>query len=641
MQGDDMANTIPQMFIEKAESQPDVNVQFSKNEKGDFIPTTYRELLNNICSFAAGLNAVGLKRGDNIGLISDNRKEWLTADLAILGLGAADVPRGCDATLQEISYILSWSECRLAILENEKQLEKVLEVQKSLPVLKTVILFDPPSGALKDKAESSGLTVLEYSAVFEKGAALEKANPGLYRAEARKGKRDDLATLIYTSGTTGDPKGVMLSHGNFLHQTEYLPSIIGVRSGELFLSVLPVWHSFERVVQYIILQAGAGIAYSKPIGSILLADMQAVQPHWFTSVPRIWESVKDGVYKSIRQSGTVKQILFKVFVGIGESYAYFRNHLLGRIPAFAPRSRVLEIAASIIPFLLLFPLWKLGDILVFKKVKAKLGKRFIAGVSGGGALPASVDRFFDALGVLILEGYGLTETAPVLGVRLKNHPVLGTVGPIHKGTEVRIVGEHGEILGPGKKGVIQVRGPQVMLGYYKRPDLTEKIMTKDGWLDTGDLGMLTVHGEIRITGRAKDTIVLRGGENIEPVPIEQKLCESEYISQAVVLGQDEKYLAALIVPTQERIIEYAEENNIPFADYESLILQPEIHELLDFEISELVSSKNGFKPFERIFKFDVLAEPFQPGRELSAKQELKRHAINTLYHQRIKALFKN
>lgn len=634
-----MIQTIPQMFVEKVREQPEVTVQLSKDSHGVFQPTTYAGLLEIIATFASGLHALGVARGDRVGLISDNRKEWLVADLAILGIGGADVPRGCDATLQEVSYILSWSECAMAVLENDKQLQKVLGLRNSLPLLKSIILFDPPSKELIAEAASLGLEVYGYSQVMEKGKEARKAEADFYFKEVGKGQRSDLATIIYTSGTTGEPKGVMLSHANFLHQTEYLPSLIGVKPGELFLSVLPVWHSFERIVQYVILQSGAMVAYSKPIGSVLLADMQAVQPHWFPSVPRIWESIKDGVYKNLRQSSPALQTLFKFFVGVGESYSYFRNHLLKRVPEFTPRSRVLEIASSIIPFLLLAPIWFLGDVLVFKKIKAKLGKRFVAGVSGGGALPGSVDRFFDAIGVLILEGYGLTETAPVLGIRLKKHPVLGTVGPIHRGTEIRIVGEKGELLGPGKKGVIQVRGPQVMMGYYKRPDLTAKIMTEDGWLDTGDLGMLTVNGEIRITGRAKDTIVLRGGENIEPVPIEQKLCESPYIQQAVVLGQDEKYLAALIVPRQENLTAWVEENNIPFVDYETLVQQPEVRELLDSEISELISPKNGFKPFERIFRFAILPEVFQPGKELSAKQELKRHAVNEIYKKKIKALF--
>lgn len=634
-----MEKTIPQMFVAVAQANPRVVAQLSKDKAGVFQPKTYTELLHDIEIFASGLLDLGVVRGDKIGLIADNRQEWLVTDLAILGLGAADVPRGCDATLQEVSYILSWSECRVTFLENDKQLRKVLDVRSSLPLLKTIILFDSVPKEIGDEAAAAGFDLHTYQEVYKKGQSINKSKPGRYLTEVGKGEKGELATLIYTSGTTGDPKGVMLSHGNFLHQTDYLPSLIGVKTGEVFLSVLPIWHSFERIVQYVILKAGGSIAYSKPIGSILLADMQAVQPHWFPSVPRIWESIMDSVNKAMKQAKPIIRALFKFFVGIGEVFSYFRNHVFGLVPAFSPRSRVLEIAVSIIPYLLLWPVWKLGDILVFKKVKAKLGKRFIAGVSGGGALPGAVDRFFNALGVLILEGYGLTETAPVLGIRLRKHPVIGTVGPIHRGTEIRIVGEKGNILGAGKKGVIQVRGPQLMLGYYKRPDLTAKIMTQDGWLDTGDLGMLTVHGEIKITGRAKDTIVLRGGENIEPVPIEQKLCESVFIQQAVILGQDEKFLAALIVPRQENLTTWAEENNIPFVDYETLIQQPEVRELIDSEISELINPKTGFKAFERIFKFELLAVAFQPGKELSAKQELKRHAIMEIYKKQIKKMF--
>ncbi len=647
-----MAETIPRMFIEVAERQPEVIAQLSKDRNGQFQPTSYRNLLELTGAFAAGLAALGIKRKDRVGLISDNRKEWLIADLAILGLGAADVPRGCDATAQEIAYILSWSECEIAILENDRQLQKILDVKagritfesksltgKPYELLRRVILIEQGSQEVITESEKSGISVVSFSDVMDKGQELYRQEPDFYHKEAAKGSRGDLATLIYTSGTTGDPKGVMLSHGNFLHQTDYLPGIIGVKSGEVFLSVLPVWHSFERVVQYIVLAAGATIAYSKPVGSILLADMQTVQPHWFTSVPRIWESIRDAVYKSVRQGSAVKRIMFSFFIGIGEAHAYFRNMLLDRLPKFTPRSRIADIAIALIPFILLSPLRALGKVLVFRKVTSKLGTRFIAGVSGGGALPPAVDRFFDALGVLILEGYGLTETAPVLGVRLRSHPVSGTVGPIHRGTEIRIVDEHGTALPPGHKGVIQVRGPQVMMGYYKRPDLTAKILSPDGWLDTGDLGMLTVNGEIKIVGRAKDTIVLRGGENIEPVPIEQRLTESPYILQAVVLGQDQKYLAALIIPRQETLMEWAQENEIPFNDYPSLLEQPEVKELIDSEINALISSKNGFKPFERIFRFALLAEPFQPGRELSAKQEIKRHAINDLYRKEIRALF--
>ncbi len=647
-----MAQTIPQMFIEVAQRQPTVTAQLSKDAKGVFQPTDYETLLEEVSICALGMRNIGISRGDNIGFISDNRKEWLIADLGMLGLGAADVPRGCDATSQEIAYILSWSECRIAILENERQLQKILEVKSGklsfssqslneapYAHLSMVILFDPASKAIESEAVQAGIKVLRFDDLMTEGKKLYATERAFYATEAAKGARSDVATIIYTSGTTGDPKGVMLSHGNLLHQTEYLPELIGMKSGHVLLSVLPVWHSFERIVQYIVLQAGAAIAYSKPVGSILLADMKAVQPQWFTSVPRIWESVMDSVYKTVRQGSAIKRAIFFLFVSIGRGHAYFENMLKDQLPKFSPRSRAVDIAVSILPYLILTPLRALGNVLVFKKIKEKLGSRFIAGISGGGALPPTVDHFFGAIGILILEGYGLTETAPVLGVRLRTHPVTGTVGPIHRGTEVRIVDEKGKVLDPGQKGIIQVRGPQVMLGYFKRPELTAKILSKDGWLNTGDLGMLTIHGEIKIVGRAKDTIVLRGGENIEPVPIEQRLCESVYIQQAVVLGQDQKYLAALIVPKEENLIAWAEENEIPFDDYASLLEQPEVKELIDSEINTYVSMKNGFKPFERIFRFALLAKPFEPGRELSAKQELKRHAINELYKSQIKLLF--
>lgn len=634
-----MAQTIPLMFIEKAKAQPSVAAQFTKDSSGEFAPISYGELLADVESFAAGLAAIGVARGDRVGIISDNRREWLVSDLAILGLGAADVPRGCDATEDEIAYILSFSECALAILENERQLAKLLSRRERLGALKRVLLFDAPSAGAKAEAEKAGFALSTFAEVDVLGRAEAAKRPGFYLAEAAKGGRDDVATLIYTSGTTGEPKGVMLSHANFLHQTDRIPAIIHLKPGDIFLSVLPIWHSFERIAQYMILASGAGVAYSKPVGSIMLADLQAVRPQWMASVPRIWESVMEGVYKSIRKQSALKKGLFSFFIGVGETRVFLRDRLLGRVAEFHERSRVLETAAALVPFLLISPLAALGNLLVFKKVKDKLGGRFVAGISGGGALPSSVDHFFSALGVLILEGYGLTETAPVLAVRPQDRPVAGTVGPALEGTELKIVDEQGKSLPFGHKGLIMVRGPQVMRGYYKRPDLTERVLSSDGWLNTGDLGMLTRRGELKITGRAKDTIVLRGGENVEPAPIEEKLRESPYVQSAVVLGQDERFLAALIVPKEEAVLAWAAENNVPIVDYESLLTQPEVLELFDGEVSGLVSPRNGFKSFERIFRFVLLPAPFEIGKELSAKQEIKRHAIAEIYSHQIRKLF--
>jgi long-chain acyl-CoA synthetase len=250
-----------------------------------------------------------------------------------------------------------------------------------------------------------------------------------------------------------------------------------------------------------------------------------------------------------------------------------------------------------------------------------------------------VDRFFSAAGILLLEGYGLTETAPVLGVRAQAHPVPGTVGPVFPGTEIKIVDEQGSALPPGTQGRVLARGPQVMKGYYKRQDLTDGMIGPEGWLDTGDLGMLTWDNELKITGRAKDTIVLLGGENVEPAPIEEKLRESEFIAQAMVVGQDQKFLAALIVPDFEALEPWAQSESILTSDREGLVQESSVRQLINQEIARLVNAQSGFRSFEQVNRFALLTKDFAVGEELSAKQEIKRHVIAERYHKEIETLF--
>ncbi len=631
-----MSITIPQLLQNIAGRFPDNTAQLYKDEQGAFHPRSWQELRLLVDQCAAGLIELGITRGDHVGLISENRAEWFVADLGTMTIGAADVPRGNDATPQELAFILGATETSVVFVENESQQEKVLGVADRLPALKTLVRLDDGT----DSASAGGTVhIIPFRALLQEGARKLEKEPAVVDAAREEGDGDDVATVIFTSGTTGEPKGVMLSHRNFLHQVENVPKLIDVGSDDIWLCVLPVWHSFERIMQYVSLGAGSALAYSKPIGKIMLEDFQKVRPTWMASVPRIWEAIRAGIYRNIKKQSAVTRGLFSFFVAVGGRWAALRDMFTGRLPRFHKRIRIVDALIAALPLLLLTPLKLLGDVLVFRKIRARLGGRFKAGISGGGALPSVVDRFFSAAGILLLEGYGLTETAPVLGVRAQNHPVPGTVGPVFPGTEIKIVDDNGNVLPPGHQGVIFARGPQVMKGYYRRPDLTTQILSDDGWINTGDLGMLTWDNELKITGRAKDTIVLLGGENIEPAPIEERLRESEYIAQAVVLGQDQKFLAALIVPDFEALEAWAENEQITTSSRDALVEEPQVRTLFNQIISNLVSTQNGFKSFEQIYRFSLLSDDFTVGEELSAKQEIKRHVIQERYDRQIRELF--
>lgn len=632
-----MYTTIPQLLKQITSEYPDNQAQLYKDEEGRFHPVTYRQMYSQVTDMAAALHLAGVKRGDHVGLISDNRREWFVADLATLSLGAADVPRGRDAMPYELAFILSVTETAVCFTENAEQTQKILDLKEKLPALKTLVVMDEEyqSGSIADVA---GISIVCFGDLLVQGAAYNKEHKDFFDTSITAGKSQDIATVIFTSGTTGEPKGVMLSHANFLFQLEQLPKVISFNKGERWLSVLPVWHSFERILQYVILSQASTVAYSKPIGKILLVDLQRVNPAWMGSVPRIWEAVKSGIYQNVKSKSPVARALFHFFVWVGATHATAMNLVSNRMPQFSRRSRVVDFLVGILPAILLWPFKQLGNVLVFKTIKQKFGTSFRAGVSGGGSMPLAVDKFFKAIGITLLDGYGLTETAPVIGLRRIDHQVPGTVAPL-PGTEIRIVDESGKDVPPGKKGVILARGGQVMQGYYKRPDLTKAIIDKDGWLNTGDIGIWTHRGEFAIKGRAKDTIVLSGGENVEPVPIEARLRESEYIEQAVVVGQDKKYLAALIVPDTKQIELYIKQNAIPYMARFDVCELPEVRELLTSEIAEQVSAKNGFKSFERINRFAIIGHPFKVGQELSAKQEVMRHKINELYKKEIESLF--
>lgn len=589
---------------------------------------TYAELYEDGLNLAAALaEFCALEAREHVAILADNRLEWMLCDYAVILNGAADVPRGTDATREEIGYIVNHAECRIVIIENRNVWDKLVSCTDKLPQVKHVVTmtaFETPHSPWK---------IHSLPQLVEAGRSLDKAKV-LSRLNAIH--PNDLFTLIYTSGTTGEPKGVMLTHGNIMSQIRNLP--LGFEKNDVMLSILPVWHIFERAFEIISIACGAKTAYTNVKN--LKADLSNVKPTFMASAPRLWESIYNGIAARIAESSPIRKGLFHAAVRLSATYRNALRELKAQNLYIFPQNmgaRTVSIVLALFTLAVTFIPALVLDAIVLSKIRAATGGRLRATISGGGALPQHIDQFFNDIGIPVLEGYGMTETSPIIAVRLPENAVIGTVGPLYAETEIRIVDiATGAVIYPGKdyfgkKGELHVKGPQVMAGYFKNPEATRKVL-HDGFMNTGDLVVMTANDCLKIVGRSKETIVLSNGENVEPTPIEAKLLESPYIEQCMVVGQDKKFLGLLIVPRVEALKNLGDTRR-------AIAENAETQKWMRAEIQRLISAQNGFKAFERIGGFAVLETIWEKDRELTAKLSLKRHAIVEIYADEIEKIY--
>lgn len=592
------------------------------------VAITYQELYTRIRAFATGLQVLGVQPQDKIALFADNSPRWLIADQGIIKAGAVDVVRSGIAETQELSYIFQDSDSVALVVEKQKTLDRLTPEIKALD-LKFIILLSDETVA--ENSEFSGK-------IFNFNQLLELSDNQKFKPVNQESNTP--ATLMYTSGTTGKPKGAMLSHGNLLHQVKNLPVVIPCKRGDRVLSILPSWHVYERSGEYFFLSQGCTQYYTNLRS--LKSDLKTHKPHHIMGVPRLWESLYEGIQKQFREQPANKQKLIKTFFAISEQYIYARRIANG-LDLDNLKPSIIERVLAAIKAILLAPLHSIGDKIVYQKVRDAVGGEIKSLNSGGGSLAKHLDDFYEITNIPLIVGYGLTETSPVTNVRRLNRNFRKTVGKPLPETEIKIVDPNTrETLPTGETGLVLIRGTQIMQGYYKKPEATAKAIDRDGWFNSGDLGWVTEDNDLVLTGRAKDTIVLTNGENIEPQPIEDACVRSAYIDQIMLVGQDRRALGALIVPNLEALQQWLDNQklNIQLPDANSSLeevansglSEKPIQNLFRKELIREVQNRPGYRADDRINSFKFIAEPFSKDNGLMTQTlKIKRPQVRAKY----------
>ena len=598
------------------------------------LEVSYAKLFDDALILAKAFKSHKVKKGSKVMLLSDNRYAWMVTDFALVSLGAISVPRGSDTTTRELEFILNHAQCEFLVLETEQLLSAHEEMIKRLKNLKCIFIIEG------GKTHRWFDNIYSYNDIL-KNRKIDATDAEKFIAQRYALNLDDVFTLIYTSGTTGVPKGVLLTHRNIMYNVKTLPELIDLREDDLWVSILPSWHIFERAAEYVALSKGCCIVYSSV--KSFAADLEKYRPTMVATVPRLWESMYSKINQKLDKESPRKARIFKLLVGISARYNYLRRSFYNQLPVYNKvffLHRAWQKISALVLLLLLFPL----NLLAKKKlrlVQEKFGGRLRMAISGGGSLPPYLDEWIDAIGIRIVNAYGMTECAPAIAGRSVSCEVFGTLGPPTKNTDLIIVGEDGEILPPGEVGEIQLRGEQVFPGYYDNEEENDKAFTTDGYFKTGDLGKLTVTGELVITGRSKEIIVLASGENIDPSRIESAITKLPFVSDAVLVGQDKKGLGALIVPDFEQLRKFINDKmESGNQDDDKLVADKQVLSRVKTEINRLLQAKHGFKPFEKMQNIHLLDKEFKMGEELTNTLKKKRHVIETKYREVISKLLK-
>ncbi len=569
---------------------------------GAYADISYAEFRRKVFLFAHGLASLGIRKGDMVAIVAENRPEWIVADMAIVCLGAVSVPVYPTLTPKQLEFIFNDAAVKMAIVSNNFQLAKIFQIKSGVKTLGRIV-------TMSEREPSQEELVRTYADLYRLGGAFEKMNSGFLRESISKVKPDDLLTIIYTSGTTGNPKGVMLTHKNLVSNIHAAASVIPFGPEDVLLSFLPLCHSFERMAgYYTAFSCGALVAYAESIETVR-DNLLEVHPTIVTTVPRLFERIHGRILKMVDSSPAPRRKIFYWALEVGRRYVEAKRRHSVPIGLAAQHA----VAAK----------------LVFSKLQERTGGKIRFFVSGGAALPKALGEFFEAIGITIIEGYGLTETSPVLTVNRLDDYKYGTVGKAVPGVEIKIA-DDGEIL---------AKGPNIMSGYYNNPKATAEVIDKKGWFHTGDVGMFDAEGHLVITDRKKHLFVTSGGKNIAPQPIENILLTSKYIDQVVLIGDGRMFCTALVVPEFENLKEYANALSIAYVGDEELTRNAQIRLLYREEIDHV---QKNLAHFERVRRFELLPQALTvENGEITPTMKVKRKIVEQKYSDLIEKMYED